>query len=627
MPLPGDGYSLARAYEGKTFGAYRIARAIATGGMATVFLARRTGPGRFAQTAALKVIHPHLAREKEFVDMFLEEARIASSINHPNVCRVLDFGQAEGTFYLAMEYVRGETWATALERLTSQRESRMRMHALSTYVIQQACEGLHAVHEAVDPNGIPLQIVHRDISPQNLFIAYDGSVRVLDFGIATGAGGSVQGAGGQSTTQVIKGRYAYMAPEQARGAEVDRRADIWSLGVCLREALGGERLFERDTQVATILAVTKEELPAWPRQVPLLLREVCDRALERDPELRFQTARELGSALARFSASEAEPAGGAEVGRWMRTLFPEQIAQKRAELRELAGEDTNTGSFTSIMPLSGTTRSAAFEAQPTPATGSPRLRRMRRQVGSWASAAALAVGAAYVAFRLTPQLMHSQASPAPTAVNAEVRPGSSAGIPEVPLAKPALAQAPGIEPPIAVAPGVQVTVTSDIVAVAPGADEPTTPEASPADLQAAQVAPSAASDSVLAAFAKSDSPSDEEGHHHHRHHRHRKEGTGEGTPSQTGAPASDTKNAPTTATIATPTKSSESAAPGTLLVAAASGWAEVSLNGKALGTTPFRVELPAGSHRLEVRFFGTGSPQPMGVEIQPGSVTKLRLTQ
>ena len=182
----GDPYSLARAYEGRTFGGYRIARAIATGGMATVFLARRTGPGRFAQTAALKVIHPHLAKEREFVEMFLEEARIASSINHPNVCRVLDFGQAEGTYYLAMEYVRGETWATALERLTAQRESRVRMHALSTYVIGAGlrgpargarCAWIRAAFRCRSCTGTS--------RPQNLFIAYDGSVRVLDFGIAS----------------------------------------------------------------------------------------------------------------------------------------------------------------------------------------------------------------------------------------------------------------------------------------------------------------------------------------------------------------------------------------------------------------------------------------------------------
>jgi serine/threonine-protein kinase len=135
MVAGGEPLALARAYEGRTFGPYRIARAIASGGMATVFLARRTGPGRFAQTAALKVIHPHLAQEREFVDMFLEEARIASSINHPNVCRVLDFGQAEGTFYLAMEYVRGETWATTLAALAQSREGRQRLHALSAYVL------------------------------------------------------------------------------------------------------------------------------------------------------------------------------------------------------------------------------------------------------------------------------------------------------------------------------------------------------------------------------------------------------------------------------------------------------------------------------------------------------------
>ncbi len=612
MHPKGDPYSLARAFEGRTFGGYRIARAIATGGMATVFLARRTGPGRFAQNAALKVIHPHLAQEREFVEMFLEEARIASSINHPNVCRVLDFGQAEGTYYLAMEYIRGETWATALERLTAQRESRVRLQALSSYVIAQACEGLHAVHEAVDPNGLPLQIVHRDISPQNLFIAYDGSVRVLDFGIASAAAPP----GGQtSTTQVIKGRYAYMAPEQARGEQVDRRADIWSLGVCLREALSGERLFERDTQVATIMAVTKDDLPQWPKHVPLLLREICDKALERDLEQRYQTARELGSALARVAASEAEPAGGAEVGRWMRLLFPEQIAQKRAELKELAGgEDTNTGTFTSIVPRALTGAHAAAEAQPTPARGNPRLRKLGRRASTWLTASGLAVGAAYLAFWLTPQTLPEQAATSATAAaSAKATPKSAE---PQPAAEAPLAAAP-VEPASVAATAVEPAAPAEAPAAPPKADEP------------AKIAEKATTggDESKPATAEEE----------RRKRRRAREESAAAEAAEKPSKSSDDKvekkaSAKAPEAEAAKPKPAETAAapnnaPGTLLVAAASGWAEVSLDGKALGTTPFKVSIPAGSHRLDVRFFGTGSPQPMNVVVQPGAVTKLRLSQ
>jgi hypothetical protein len=624
MVLEGDKYSLARAFEGRTFGAYRIARAIATGGMATVFLARRTGPGRFAQTAALKVIHPHLAQEREFVEMFLEEARIASSINHPNVCRVLDFGQAEGTFYLAMEYVRGETWATSLERLSSLRESRVRLHALSTYVIAQACEGLHAVHEAVDPSGIPLEIVHRDISPQNLFIAYDGSVRVLDFGIAS-AGASDRSAG--STTQVIKGRYAYMAPEQARGTDVDRRADIWSLGVCLREALSGERLFARDTQVATILAVTKEPLPPWPKHVPLLLQEVCNGALVHDPGERYANTREFGTALSRFTASEAEPAGGAELGRWMRALFPEQIAQKRAELRELAGgEDPyTTGSFTSVIPRSAPqVPPIPAELRQTPPQGN-RVRERLGHLGGWLAAGALSLGAAYLAFRITPQLMGSGAA-APAGVQAEVHAKVVPG-PASSAAAGASNTQPGNLPATAATPAF--------------AEEPEHADEAVVEAEPAQAAPGTSD--LGAANAEQPAPTVAEDpaearEHRHRHHRHRRSAeereeasapaAGESAGNDTTRRRSSSSGSEATRdTPAVATSSPKSSAPGTLLVGATSGWAEVVLDGRELGTTPFRVELPAGVHRLDVRFFGTGTPQPMRVEVKPGETTKLRLSQ
>jgi serine/threonine-protein kinase len=555
-----DPVNLARAFEGRSFGGYRIARAIATGGMATVFLARRTGPGRFAQTAALKVIHPHLAAEAEFVDMFLEEARIASSINHPNVCRVLDFGQAEGTFYLAMEYVRGETWATTLQVLQARRESRARLPGISAYVIAQACEGLHAVHEAVDSSGHPLGIVHRDISPQNLFVAYDGSVRVLDFGIAS-ARDRVPG----STTQVVKGRYAYMAPEQVRGLELDRRADIWSLGVVLREALTGERLFERDTQVATIMAVTKEPLPTWPRQVPLMLREVCDKALERDEAERFGTARDLGSALGRYLSSELEQVGGAELGRFMRQAFPLEIARKREELRELAGDDVNTGTFTTLNPHLGSQASTLRIPQITARIENTTARlslgtRARRGAWLWGAALLGSVLAAWLAFRLTPRLLPARTElPSASIPQAEVKAGPVAGLEQ----RAARAPRPTVEQ---LAPSALDVEVAEAIELTPEPEAPT----------AAPPAPS-----------------------ERRHHRSRRNAS-EPEPTR---PAPN-KVEPTLA-----------AGPGTLIVGVANGWAGISIDGREQGNTPLRLELSAGTHQLEARFFGTGTPQSQPVEV------------
>jgi serine/threonine protein kinase len=270
----------ALGFEGRTLGGYRLARSIAAGGMAAVYLGRKTGPGGYVQNAAIKIIHPHLARDPKFVAMFLDEASIVSCINHPNVCRLLDSGKADDSYFLALEYVRGETWSTTLQALSDRAEVGAGVAEFAAYVVAQACEGLHAAHTARTPDGDALDVVHRDVSPENLFVAYDGSVRVLDFGVASGSLRTVPvaGAGG--------GRYLYMAPEQMGSGAVDRRADVWSLGVVLREALEGVHPFRRATDVATMYATTEEPLPAWSQEVPEPLRAIVDRALQRDLDAR-----------------------------------------------------------------------------------------------------------------------------------------------------------------------------------------------------------------------------------------------------------------------------------------------------------------------------------------------------
>ncbi len=205
--------------------------------------------------------------------MFLEEARIASSINHPNVCRVLDFGQAEGTYYPGHGVrARRDLGHRALSASPPSVREPVRLHALSTYVIAPGLRGpARRSRSGRSERASRCRSCTATSRLKTCSWPTTAACACWIFGIASTGASNERRA---STTQVIKGRYAYMAPEQTRGIDVDRRADIWSLGVCLREALGGERLFERDTQVATILAVTKEDLPSWPRQVPLLLREI-----------------------------------------------------------------------------------------------------------------------------------------------------------------------------------------------------------------------------------------------------------------------------------------------------------------------------------------------------------------
>jgi serine/threonine-protein kinase len=301
--------------------------------MGTVYLGYRCDTGELAQPVALKVIHSNLAKDPDFVSMFLDEARIASRIDHRNVCRVLDFGEADHTYYLALEYLFGESWADVLS-------ARERSHGLVripptlvAHVVAEACLGLHAAHMTLDARAIPLHIVHRDVSPQNLHIAYDGSVRVIDFGVAKAIDRVHHTRQG-----VIKGRFAYMAPEQMLGDPVDRRADIWSLGVVLRESASGRKLFRGKSDAANMHAVLIQPMPPWPDHVPEELRAIADRALQRDPAARYQSAREMALDLQRFLQASAPPSRSAELARFMRTLFAERHREGRRLLEETAAE-------------------------------------------------------------------------------------------------------------------------------------------------------------------------------------------------------------------------------------------------------------------------------------------------
>jgi len=316
-------------------GRYKLCFELAAGGMATVYLARVDGAPGFEKLVALKRIHRHLAKEKRYVDMFLDEARIASRITHPNVCSVFDFGQADGEYYIAMEYLVGESLSRLCGKVA--RNPAQRRHPLlpirMARVIADACEGLHAAHELKDANGELLHVVHRDISPSNLFVTFDGSVQVVDFGIASARHRIHHTATGQ-----MKGTFAYMAPEQLAARPVDRRVDIWSLGVSLWEMLALKRLFRRDTTANAVHAILYDELvpPSVHRpQVTEELDAIVMKALERDPKNRWQTTREMGRALREFLGAQSAIVGPAELSDWMNAVFPEGEARK-SQLMEIA---------------------------------------------------------------------------------------------------------------------------------------------------------------------------------------------------------------------------------------------------------------------------------------------------
>jgi serine/threonine-protein kinase len=316
-------------------GRYELCFELAAGGMASVYLARSEGAPGFQKLVALKRIHPHLASETEYVEMFLDEARIASRITHTNVCSVFDFGEADGEYFIAMEYLVGEPLSRVHRRVvaTAEQRSSPLLPARFARVIAQACEGLHAAHELRDGNDESLHVVHRDVSAENLFVTYDGATQVVDFGIAHARQRVHHSDAGQ-----VKGTFPYMAPEQMTAAVVDRRVDVWALGAVLWELLTLRRLFLRDTDVNTMYAVLSSEIEPpskYRTDVPSELDEIVLKALQRSPDERWQSAREMGKALRRFLASQEELVGPAEIADWMAELFPNGEARKR-QLMELA---------------------------------------------------------------------------------------------------------------------------------------------------------------------------------------------------------------------------------------------------------------------------------------------------
>jgi serine/threonine-protein kinase len=301
-------------------GRYAIYDEIASGGMATVHFGRLVGPVSFARTVAIKRLHPHLAREPEFVAMFLDEARVAARIRHPNVVPTLDIVTTEGRPFLVMEYVQGESLARLLGTLRARGERISVTVACS--IVVGVLQGLHAAHEARGDRGESLGIVHRDVSPQNVIVGIDGVTRLLDFGVAKAAGRLQTTREGQ-----LKGKLAYTAPEIVRGGAVTRAADVYSAAVVLWEALTGERLFAGDNEATVLDRVLHAQVAAPSRRARDLspaLDPVVLKGLARDPAQRFATAREMARAI-----EAAIPiARAAEVGEWVGSLARQALDER-----------------------------------------------------------------------------------------------------------------------------------------------------------------------------------------------------------------------------------------------------------------------------------------------------------
>jgi serine/threonine protein kinase len=310
------------------FGPFELCRELASGGMASVWLAVRRGDGDFARTCAIKRVHPHLAKVEAFVEMFLDEARIAARIDHPNVCQVFDYGNVDGTPFIAMEYLAGVPLSMLPRRLSDGGADAAILAGVCS-LVAEAADGLHAAHELIADDGKSMDVVHRDISPQNLFLTFDGVVKVVDFGIA-----SARDKVHETETGQVKGKFAYMAPEQMRGKKVDRRADVWSLGVVLWELLAGRRLFRRATQAETMDAVLRAQFtpPSHINDaVPAALDLVVQSALAVDPEARCGSMSELAASLRNALREPLWDRRRRET--WVNELFPEEKTTSSRRLK------------------------------------------------------------------------------------------------------------------------------------------------------------------------------------------------------------------------------------------------------------------------------------------------------
>jgi serine/threonine protein kinase len=356
---------------GSRIGRYDIISEIGTGGMASVYLARSAGRAGVRRLVAIKVMHPHLTQDDQFVDMFLDEARVASAIHHPNVVPIIDVGQEDDLIFLIMDYVEGDSLSN-VEKVAVALRRRIPL-GITLRICLDALSGLHAAHELYSPEGQHLKIIHRDVSPQNIVIGVDGSSRIVDFGIA-----KAESRNTHTQVGMIKGKLNFMAPEQLRSQPLDRRVDIFGMGVTLWEAITLRRLFAGANDFETASRILKGEYPSlleFDPKLPSALDEIVRRSLLPDPNDRFATAEEFAEAIE--TELKAHIAGVRDVAAFISGVASQKLDRERSAVREQAAssEDDPMGS---TLVEGGRRRRETPSANPALATlpnaGTPRAR-------------------------------------------------------------------------------------------------------------------------------------------------------------------------------------------------------------------------------------------------------------
>ena len=377
-----------------SFGKYEILARVAAGGMAEVFKARQEGLEGFRRTLAIKRILPHLSSNSEFVDLLIDEAKVAGLLNHANIVQILDLGQTDGHYYIAMEYVAGQDLGAVLTRCENKRITLPLPHAV--FIALEILKGLDYAHDREVMRGgktVPLEIVHRDISPANILLSFQGEVKVTDFGIAKASVKALETVAG-----VVKGRYDYLSPEQIEGEAVDRRSDLFNVGVLLFQMLSGCHPFRQDTETATIETIRRAEnrnLIELNPDIPYELTAVIERALSREPDDRFESAAAFKEALDDFFHGAGFIFSHSTLAAFLRGLFPQDAALPRPtrsttldieedddEIRPTEIREVNPGPTAgfSIDPLNEQTTATRAPGPAAPLGPAPRLRSSRSNI-------------------------------------------------------------------------------------------------------------------------------------------------------------------------------------------------------------------------------------------------------
>lgn len=313
-----------------SLGRYDVRAKVADGGMAAIYLGREKSAPPLEGAVALKVIKDEYALNMDFVHMFVDEAKIASRLNHPNIVKIRDFSADGDRIFLAMDFLLGQSLWSVWDAC-KERKVRLRYDMIA-WICARVCDGLHYAHELHDEKGTPLEMVHRDVNATNIFVEYDGKVKVIDFGLAKAVGRVSRTAAG-----VIKGKLAYMSPEQVTGGGLDRRADIFALGVTLWEMSVDRRLFKVKDDIETLKNVHEARVPDPTQLVsgyPPLLWKVLKRSLVRDRDSRYATAKDMAAALDAFIASEGSVVGERDVAEAMQSLFEHERERQMAWVME-----------------------------------------------------------------------------------------------------------------------------------------------------------------------------------------------------------------------------------------------------------------------------------------------------